>query len=75
MSPDDAQIILAEWRRAGYGVWKLIFIVEGFDDEWIHLMPGRLSERRAKKFATKECAQEHDVKPRHVHLQSMEKMT
>lgn len=66
---------MAQWRRDGYGVWKITMIIEGFDDVWIHLLPGRLSDRHVKKFAIRECAQEHDVKPRLVHIVTTEKLT
>jgi hypothetical protein len=71
----DALKILAEWRRAGFGVWRMTFVIEGFDDEHVHMLPGRLSERRAIKHGTRECAMEYDVKPRFVHLKDITKDT
>lgn len=35
---------VAKWRRKGHGIWHIIFVVLGFDEEFLMRAPGRLSE-------------------------------
>ena len=72
LSPEDQ---LAAWRREGHGVWELTFIVEGYDDEFVHLVPGRLSKVVAEGLAAFQCAQELHTHRRFVHCINQRKLT
>ncbi len=75
MSKNDpvAERELAKWRRQGKGVWRLTFVVEGYDDEVIHLLPGKLSQRFASRVAAQSIAFDLKVKRCYIILQSIVK--
>jgi len=64
---------LAEWRRAGYGLWHVVFIIEGHDEQETIIMPGRMKPQYAIKYAIKECAQNLGTKKKWIHLKSLTK--
>ncbi len=75
MSANDpaADRELAKWRRQGKGIWKLTFVVEGYDEEFVHLMPGRLSQRFAASLAAHALSFDLKVKKCYVILQRIVK--
>ncbi len=64
---------LGKWRRSKHGVWKIIFIVEGYDEEFVHYFPGRLSQRFACKLAAHNLTFELKVRRCHIILKSIRK--
>lgn len=64
---------LAQWRRAGFGIWHVTFIIEGYDDPETIIKPGRLSEKHAIMYAKKECAENLGTAQKWIHLQTLEK--
>lgn len=75
MSSSDprATARVAEWRRQGSGIWTIIMIAEGYDDQYTMMYPGALSERKVKKRARNECAAMIGCHAKHVHLKSIVK--
>lgn len=75
MSTNDqaSKNILARWRRAGHGIWMLTFVVEGYDDEFIQVVPGRVDQRKASKIACQNLAFELQVKKHFIILKSIVK--
>lgn len=57
---------LAELRQKGHGVWHIIFIVLGFDEEFEMHAPGNLSETFAVARTRLELAKELKVKLHNV---------
>jgi hypothetical protein len=58
---------LAQWRRAGHGVWRFTFVVDGYDDRFIHLVPGNLTQVIAEGLAKHHCALELRTKRHFVY--------
>ncbi len=75
VSAGDADAIhtLARWRRAGHGIWKMTFIIEGYDDEFIQLLPGRLSQRKASNMAMQQIAFEFKIRKCYIILKTIVK--
>lgn len=75
MSKSDPAAVhmLARWRRAGHGIWKLTFIVEGYDEEFIQLQPGRMSQRAASKLSCQNLAFQIGVKKCFIILKTIVK--
>ncbi len=72
---DAAKHTLARWRRAGYGIWKITFIVEVYDEEFIQLQPGRMNQRAASKLSCQNLAFELQVKKNFIILKHIRKET
>lgn len=66
-----ADKILARWRREGYGVWHVEMIVEGYDDTYTMVVPGRLSQKKARKRAIKGLSLEMGEKKKFIHVREM----
>lgn len=77
MSAGDKEAIhtLARWRRAGHGIWKLTFVVEGYDEDFIQLLPGRLDQRKASKIACQNLTFELQVRKCYIILKTIVKET
>lgn len=75
MSPSDPEAVrqLAEWRREGYGIWKVIFIAEGYDDEFTYLLRGKLTKSGAEGLGRMLCSRDLKINRKFVHLKSQEK--
>lgn len=71
----DAAKVMAQWRREGHGIWYVTFIVEGYDDEFTHLVPGSLSQANAVGLARMQCAAEMKENKQYIHLVKAEKKT
>ena len=71
----DAIHTLARWRRAGHGIWNLTFIVEGYDDEFTQLQPGRMSQRAASKLSCQNLAFELKIRKCYIILKTIVKET
>jgi len=70
-----SEATLAEWRQEGFGVWQFTFVVDGYDDKYVHLVPGRLTEVIAEGLAKHHCATELRTKRRFVYTIYAEKLT
>jgi hypothetical protein len=57
---------IAAWRRAGEGVWFFLFVVEGYDENFVMREPGRLSEGFGQKLAAKKWAKALGVRRKYV---------
>lgn len=68
-----AMRILARWRRRGKGVWYVTLIVEGDDEVYKLVYPGRLSRTFVKVLARMELAKALGEKRKHVHVTEMRK--
>lgn len=64
--------LLAEWRREGAGVWRATYVVEGYDEEFVIQMPGKLSRKFAATAGQIKVGQELRESVGIVHLQSLE---
>ena len=75
MSSSDPRALeqLAEWRRAGFGMWKVTLVITGYDDAETIILPGRMTEKQAIKNATRECAMYLGTKQKHILLQTIVK--
>jgi hypothetical protein len=73
MSEAAAKRFLAQWRRQGHGIWRIVFIAEGYDDEFVHLVPGKLSKTFAVRLARKQCADALNESTSKVHIKSVTK--
>ena len=69
----QAQIELAKWRREGHGVWHVTVVVEGFDDEFVYLYPGKLSKTFVRPYARMIIARQLKCSPFHVHVKHLKK--
>lgn len=67
--------LLARWRREGYGIWRIILVVIGWDEAFGYALPGKLSETFATALAKEMCAKETGEHPKHMVVQSTEKIT
>ena len=38
---------IASWRREGHGIWYFVFVVGGYDEDFVMREPGKLSEKFA----------------------------
>lgn len=72
---DEALKRLARWRRQGRGIWRISYIVEGFDDEFVLVYPGKYSRRAAVYMGKVELARSLDCKRKHVHLKTANRET
>ncbi len=66
MTLDQAKHLLAGWRREGKGVWYITFVVEGYDDDFTYVHPGRFGRRFAIGLATVACAKELGVSSKYI---------
>ena len=57
---------IAAWRREGHGIWHVLFMVEGYDDDFVMREPGKLSEQFVVKLAQKKLAKALGLSSRHV---------
>lgn len=75
MSSKDADAVhtLARWRRAGHGIWEMTFVIEGYDDDFIQLLPGRIDQRKACKIACQNLAFEMQIKKCYIILKTIVK--
>ena len=75
MSNSDPSALeqLAQWRRAGFGIWHVVLVIEGYDDLETIILPGRLKEKLAIKYAIRECAEHLGTKKKWIHLKSLTK--
>ena len=58
--------MLARIRQEGKGVWHIMFIVIGYDDEFEMHAPGRLSQDFAEKLTRATLAKALRMKIQHV---------
>lgn len=64
---------LAQWRRAGFGIWHITFVIDGYDDSEIIILPGRMKQKQAIKQALRECADHLGTEQKWIHLKSIVK--
>ena len=69
---DEALIQLARLRRKG-PIWRIVFVVEGFDETFEVFASGRLSKPFATEYAKQNLAKQLKAKRKHVHVQSIRK--
>lgn len=69
MTKYEAKRLLAAWRREGHGVWQVRFVVEGWDDTFTYLAPGKLSKGFAVEMCRQQCANELGESTQFIHLQ------
>lgn len=68
-----ARAQLASWRRKGHGVWRGVFIAEGYDGEFEHIVPGRFSKGFATQLMRIQVADQIGCSVKYVHPKSLTK--
>jgi hypothetical protein len=64
---DDTSVHeIAKWRREGHGVWHFVFVVEGYDEQFVMRAPGKLSEGFAQELTRQKLTKALKVKRKHV---------
>ena len=66
MSLDQAVHLLAGWRREGKGIWYITFVVEGYNDDFTYVFPGKIKRSGAIRLAKMACADELNVKKKFI---------
>ena len=72
--PDPMLRRLAKWRRRK-GTWKVVLIIEGYDGQLTYHCSGALSETFARQLARVETGRRYKESYRHVHVQSIERVS
>lgn len=64
---DDTSVHeIAAWRREGYRVWHFLFVVEGYDEQFVMCERGKLSEEFALEIARQKLAKALKVRRKYV---------
>ena len=75
MISEAAKRVMAQWRREGHGIWYITFVIEGYDEEFTHMVPGSLTEPNAVGLARMQCAEATKEKKKHIHVARTRKET
>ncbi len=68
MPIDQATRELAKWRLQGHGVWYVTLVIDGHDDVFTHVFPGKQKRKDVEALARYHCSRQQKLPLKHVHV-------